>query len=262
MRKNRRVRRGIYLLPTLFTVGNLFCGFSSLVQASMGALQWAALLIIIAGILDGLDGRIARLTGTTSEFGLEFDSLADIVSFGVAPAFLTYAWALTPLGRVGWLIAFLYVVCAAMRLARFNIQRIVADRRYFVGLPSPAAAGALGCLVYAFPEPAEQRWLSGLIGALLVGIAVLMIGRLRYRSFKDFDLHNRRSYLYVFPLAGILVAILIHPEVALPGLAAAYLLSGLFSYGWVLTGRRRRQEEDLVTEPAQAGEVLDEPSAR
>ena len=262
MRKSHRVRRGIYLLPTLFTVGNLFCGFSSLVQAFMGALGWAALLIVIAGILDGLDGRIARLTGTTSEFGLEFDSLADIVSFGIAPAFLIYAWALTPLGRVGWLIAFLYVVCAAMRLARFNIQRFVADKRYFVGLPTPAAAGTLACLVYASPESMDQRWVSGLIGTFLVGAAILMISRLRYRSFQDFDLHNRRSYLYVFPLAGILVAILIHPEVALPALAAAYLLSGLVGYGWTLLARWRRQGRDLVTEPAGAAEVLDEPSAR
>lgn len=250
------MRRGIYLLPTLFTVGNLFCGFASLVQAFAGNLEWAALLIIIAGLLDGLDGRIARMTGTTSEFGIEFDSLADVVSFGIAPAILTYVWALAPLQRVGWWLAFLYVVCAAMRLARFNIRRIVPDKRYFVGLPSPAAAAAIACLVYAFPEPRELRWVSGLIGGLVVGVAILMISRLRYRSFKEIDLHNRRSYLYVLPLAGILVALLILPEIALPGLAGGYLASGPVGYFWAVLTRSSESEARLQTEPPGTREIL------
>ena len=126
---NRRFRRGVYLLPTLFTVGNLFCGFSSVLYASLGKLETAAILIVIAGVLDALDGRIARLTGTTSDFGLEFDSLADLVSFGVAPSYLAFHWALLPLGRLGWLAALIFVVCAAMRLARFNLRTTAGSKK-------------------------------------------------------------------------------------------------------------------------------------
>lgn len=258
MPRNRRLRRGIYLLPSIFTVGNLLCGFSSLVWASMGFLGWAAFLIIVAGILDMLDGRIARLTGTTSEFGREFDSLADVVSFGIAPAFLAYHWALTPLHRVGWLIAFLYVVCAAMRLARFNIQSKVTEKRYFAGLPVPGAAAAVATTAYAFPEPATRAWVSGLLGVLVVTAASLMISRLRYRSFKDFDLRSRRSYVWVFPLAGIIVAILTYPAWTLFGLATVYLLSGPAGYLWGLAFRRWTKGEVVV----ETGEILDESSIR
>src|SRR5262245_5685169 len=182
---NRRLRRGIYLLPTTFTVGNLFCGFVSLVLSSRGEYSLAALAIILAGILDGLDGRIARLTGTTSEFGVQFDSLADVVSFGIAPAFLAYQWALLPLRRGGWLIAFLYVVCAAMRLARFSLQASPADKRYFAGLPSPSAAGTIACTAFAFPAPSPGRLPAVLVAVLVAIVALLMISRVRYRSFHN-----------------------------------------------------------------------------
>lgn len=241
-------------MPTVFTVGNLFCGFGSLLQAYSGKFGWAALLIIIAGLLDGLDGRIARLTNTTSEFGIQFDSLADVVSFGVAPAFLVYTWALAPFERVGWWIAFVYVVCLAMRLARFNIQSKASDKRYFAGMPSPAAAGVLACVVFAFPAPPEPRWAAGLVVALVVIVSGLTVSRLRYRSFKEIDLRNRRSYLYVLPLAVILVAILTHPEISLLTFGAVYLLSGPVGYAWSLATRRRQQ-------PGSA-EIVDEPSAR
>jgi CDP-diacylglycerol--serine O-phosphatidyltransferase len=253
MPKSRRFRRGIYILPTVFTVGNLFCGFGSVLQAYSGEFGWAALLIIIAGLLDGLDGRIARLTNTTSEFGIEFDSLADVVSFGVAPAFLAYSWALAPLERLGWWIAFVYLVCIAMRLARFNIQRTVADKRYFAGLPSPAAAGILSCVVFAFPAPPERGWASGLVVALVVVVSGLTVSRLRYRSFKEVDLRNRRSYLYVLPLAVILVAILTLPEISLLVLGGVYLVSGPVGYAWGLATRRRRDPNP--------SEIVDEPSA-
>ena len=142
MAGRRKLRRGIYLLPTSLTTGNLCCGFFSLIESSRGQYELAALLIIAAGVLDGLDGRIARLTGTTSEFGVEFDSMADISSFGIAPAFLAYEWALQPFHRIGWLIAFLFVACAATRLARFNIQHSTSDKRFFAGLPSPGGGTA------------------------------------------------------------------------------------------------------------------------
>ncbi len=252
MREDRRLRRGIYLLPTCFTVGNLFCGFFSLVETSRGRYEIASILVIVAGILDGLDGRIARLTGTTSEFGLQFDSLADVVSFGVAPAFLAYRWALVPFDRIGWLIAFLFVICAATRLARFNIQHAVADKRHFVGLPSPPAAGVLATVAFAFPDPPSSRTWSVALAVLTVGVALLMVSRLRYRSFKDFDLRNRRSYLAVVPIAAALVAILTHPKGAMLTIAAGYLASGPVAYVWGLVQRLQGHASGRRPDPAPA----------
>ena len=241
MKERRHVRRGIYLLPTLFTTGNLFCGFTSLVQSSQHAFYAAAVLVILAGILDGLDGRIARMTGASSEFGVQFDSLADIVSFGIAPAFLVHQWGLTPLGRRGWLIAFLFVACAAMRLARFNIQRQVVDKRYFVGLSSPAAAAVLTCTAFAFPEGPGPLWVSVVVAGMVTACALLMVSRIRYRSFKDIDLKRPRSYLSVLILAAAGVVIgLADPPYALLALALAYALSGPLAYLWGLLQRGKR----------------------
>src|SRR3954449_2111564 len=148
-----RFRRGVYLLPSLLTMGNMFCGYACVVYSMRGEYETAAPFIGFAIILDMLDGRIARLTGTTSEFGVEFDSMADIISFGVAPAILVFSWGLGPLGRLGWAAGFLFVAAAAMRLARFNIQSAAGgDKRYFVGMPSPAAAGVIAATVYAYPS--------------------------------------------------------------------------------------------------------------
>ena len=242
MAQTRQLRRGIYLLPTLFTVGNLFCGYSSLVKSFEGAVEQAAVFIIIAAVLDGLDGRIARLTGTTSDFGLEFDSLADIVSFGIAPALLSYRWALNEFDRLGWLIAFIYVVCAAMRLARFNIQSTVGDKRHFAGLPSPMAAGTLACVAYAFPGMERGDWSTVLLALLVATLALMMISRLRYRSFKEFDLRNRRSYVYVLPLAAMMVAVGIYPKWALLLFSGSYLFSAPATYAWGLLSRSLKAE--------------------
>jgi len=236
--RGRRARRGIYLLPTLFTVGNLFAGYASVVRSFQGAVEQAALLIIVAGVLDALDGRIARLTGSTSEFGMEFDSLADMVSFGVAPAMLAYRWALEPLGRIGWVVAFIYVVCAAMRLARFNIKGRIEDKRYFAGLPSPMAAGSLATVAFAFPQPRTESPAQVLLTLLTALVGLLMISRFRYRSFKELDLGNRRSYVYVLPLATVLVAIAIVPRWAMLTVASLYLLSAPLTYVISLVRRR------------------------
>lgn len=255
MSGQRKLRRGIYLLPTSLTTGNLCCGFFSLIESSRGHYEIAALLIVAAGVLDGLDGRIARLTGTTSEFGVEFDSMADISSFGIAPAFLAYEWALQPFHRVGWLIAFLFVACAATRLARFNIQHGTSDKRFFAGLPSPAAAGAVASVAFAFPEPPVQLGYSVLIGVLVAAAGLLMVSHVRYRSFKGLDLKSPRSYLSVVAIVLVLVAVLVHPR-SLMVIAGLYLVWGPGGWiaAWLMRGRGGARE-DLGTPPAE--EVVD-----
>ena len=176
----------------MFTLGNLFCGYACVIYAMRGEFGTAAPFIGIAVILDMLDGRIARMTGTASEFGLQFDSMADVISFGMAPAVLTFAWGLSALGRLGWAAAFLFVTAAALRLARFNLQAASVDKRYFVGMPSPAAAGVLAATVYAIPEGLSPVPPSLPVIVLVVVPALLMVSSVRFRSFKTFDLQTRR----------------------------------------------------------------------
>jgi CDP-diacylglycerol--serine O-phosphatidyltransferase len=219
----------VYLLPSLFTVANLFCGFSAIIQASNGQFVIAAVLILVATVLDGLDGRIARLTGSASEFGLQLDSIADTVSFGVAPAYLMYVWGVEPLNRMGWALSFLYAICAAVRLARFNIQHTVSDNRFFIGLPTPPAAIVLASTVLYFHAPVPGTFGVLLAAGLLLIISLLMVSRIRYRSFKDIDLRSRRSYLAIVPMAFVLVGILIDPPLVILILAFLYLVSGPLS---------------------------------
>jgi CDP-diacylglycerol--serine O-phosphatidyltransferase len=226
----RRFRRGAAILPSLFTTGNLFLGFWAIVKTIDGQPSEAAPLIAFAIVLDMLDGRIARLTGTTSEFGGELDSLADIVSFGVAPAILAYRWALDSLPRVGWLAPFLFLMCGALRLARFNVQRHVVDGRYFVGLPIPAAAGQIAALVYFAPFGARERLWATLVLALVICLAFLMVSTLRYRSFKGLDLRKRRPYITVLGIALLFVLIAAHLEYSLLVMASLYTLSGPSTY--------------------------------
>jgi len=257
----RRLKRGIYLLPTLFTVGNMFCGYSSIVHSAVGSLEVAAALVVIAAVLDGLDGRIARMTGTQSEFGLQFDSLADIVSFGIAPALLAYQWALHPT-RLGWSLAFLYVACVAMRLARFNIATTVSDKRYFVGLPSPMAGTVVACIVYAFPEPTQSKWLAAAFATLVFFVAITMISRIRYRSFREVDLRSRRSYIYALPIAAILVSVALHPKAVLLALFTFYLLSAPTAYVWSLMRRRETRSRSTGDSETPDSGVADESAIR
>ena len=221
-----RLSRGLFVLPTLFTVGNLFCGYLSIWCSIRGTFEIAAYLIIIAAVLDLLDGRIARLTNSTSEFGSEYDSLADLVSFGVAPAVLAYSWGLSDFFRLGWLASFLFVVCGSMRLARFNIQTHVVDKKYFVGLPIPAAAGAIATLVLATPERLVDRvWMAGLLGLTIV-LSYLMISTIRYRSFKDLDLKRRRP-AWILPVIALAFAVIaFRPTQSLLVLALVFAASG------------------------------------
>jgi CDP-diacylglycerol--serine O-phosphatidyltransferase len=247
LERNGHFRRGTSLLPSLFTTGNLFLGFWSIIKTLDGKFEVAAPLIGGAVVLDMLDGRIARLTGTQSEFGAQFDSLADAVSFGVAPALLAYVWALSLVPRAGWPASFLFLVCGVMRLARFNVQRSVVDSRYFVGLPIPAGAAQVAAIVYMLPDlpsPA-QRWEAVAMLVLVVVLAFLMVSTFRYRSFKSFDLRRRRSYMIVLGVALLFLLVAAHPEATLLAVTTLYTLSGPLA--WAIGGRRRREPPAPVT---------------
>ena len=209
----QRFRRGIFLLPSLFTVGNLFCGYASIVYSTRGDFDTAALFIGIAMILDTLDGFIARLTHSSTDFGVQLDSLADVVSFGLAPAVLAFTWGLWPLKRLGWAAGFLYVTATAMRLARFNIQTgAVTDKRYYVGMPSPPAAGVIAATVYLYPYGLQDRETALPALAMVLVPALLMVSTFRFRSIKAINVGWRRSYFVLFLSAVGLALIATHPQ--------------------------------------------------
>ena len=245
----RARRRGVYLLPSLFTMGNLFCGYACVVHALRGEMAHGALFIGIAIVLDMLDGRVARLTGTSTAFGVEFDSLADVVSFGVAPAILSFAWGLAPLGRLGWAAGFVFVAGAAVRLARFNIQTGSQDKRYFVGMPSPAAAGIPAATVFAFPEGLHARYPALAVLAMVLVPGLLMVSTIRFRSFKTFDLGARRTYAVLILVAGAIALLVAHPELVLMVLAYGYLVSPFLG---LIVQRVRRSSKGSDTPPAPA----------
>lgn len=239
-------RRGIYLLPNLLTTGALFAGFYSIVAAIDGNFYGAAWGIFIAMFLDGLDGRVARLTSTASDFGKEYDSLADMVSFGVAPAIVTYQWGVERLaeygaiwGRLGWLAAFLYAAAAAFRLARFNTTAGLQDNRFFQGLASPAAAACVAAMVWV--STAYQ--IEGLV-ALVAGICVtattglLMMSRFRYLSFKDVSPSSRLRFAQLLAIPLVLIVIAVEPPLTVFTLLVVYAASGPVDWGW----RRRRRK--------------------
>jgi len=240
----RRRPKGIYVLPSLFTTASLFAGFYAIVQAMNGNFDYAPLAIFVAMLLDTLDGRVARLTHTESEFGFHYDSLVDMVSFGLAPALVMYEWALSGMGNLGWLAAFVYVAGAGLRLARFNTQAGMAlsDKRYFRGLPSPSAAGLVAGFVwvlYAFGVPGRDISII----ALLVTVAggVLMISNVRYRSFKDLDLRGRVPFVTIFAVPLVFVLIFLDPPQVLFVIFLVYSLSGPAVLALRLVKRPREQ---------------------
>jgi CDP-diacylglycerol--serine O-phosphatidyltransferase len=230
--RSQRFRRGVYLLPSAFTMANMFCGYACIVHAMRGELETASLFIGFAFVLDMLDGRIARMTGTTSAFGVEFDSLADVISFGVAPAILSFKWALEPLGQIGWAAGFLFVSAAAVRLARFNIQSGTQDKRYFVGLPSPAAACVPAATVFAYPAGFQGYFEAWPVLSMMIVPALLMVSTIRYRSFKSLDLQARRSYPVLFLLALGLAVLASSPRFLLLAMAYTYLASAFIGLAW------------------------------
>ena len=223
-----RRRRGVYLLPNLFTTAALFAGFYAIVMAMNNAFEAAAIAIFVAMILDGMDGRIARLTNTQSDFGVQYDSLSDLVSFGLAPALVMYQWSLFDLGKLGWSAAFLYAAATALRLARFNTQAASADKHFFQGLPSPAAAalmaGTIWCAEYlAVTEGASLTFLTFPI-TILAGI--LMVSNIRYHSFKQIDLHGRVPFIAGIVVVLVFVFIASEPPLVLFLLSMVYAISG------------------------------------
>lgn len=225
--------RGIYLLPNLFTVTALFAGFYAVVAAMKGRFDQAAIAIFIAMIMDGLDGRIARLTNTATAFGAEFDSLSDMVSFGVAPALVVYSWALSGVGKIGWLAAFLFAACGALRLARFNVQA-AHSKRYFSGLPIPAGAGFIAAMVWFGNEllVTKTHGFDLAVAIITVIVALLMVSNIRYRSFKDIDMKGKVPFI-VIPLVVLLfVLISLDPPKVLFFGYGIYLISGPIAIIW------------------------------
>ena len=232
-------RRGIYLLPNLLTTGALFAGFYAIVQAMNGQFEYSAVAIFVAMVLDGLDGRVARLTHTQSAFGAEYDSLSDMVSFGAAPSLVAYEWALKGMGKLGWAAAFIYCAGAALRLARFNTNIGIVDKRYFQGLPSPAAAALVAGLVWLLHDLGysgeEARWYA-CIATIFAGIT--MVSNIPYWSGKDINLRRSVPFFFVVAIALAFALISSYPEGAMFALFLVYALSGyaMFSWRWMRRG--------------------------
>ncbi|WP_148255213.1 CDP-diacylglycerol--serine O-phosphatidyltransferase [Aidingimonas lacisalsi] len=220
-------RKGIYLLPNLFTTSALFSGFFAVVAGINGDFSIAAAAIFIAMVLDGLDGRVARLTNTQSAFGAEYDSLADMLSFGVAPALVAFTWILQDVGKPGWVVAFLFVACAALRLARFNIQVGSADKKWFIGLPSPSAAALVAASVWTFHSfDAEAFGFKLLMLFVVAAAGLLMVSNIRYYSFKEVDLKGPVPFVVLLAIVLAFVVISVEPPVMLLLLFATYVSSG------------------------------------
>jgi CDP-diacylglycerol--serine O-phosphatidyltransferase len=240
LQKNRIRRRGIYLLPNLFTTAALFAGFYAIVQAMNQRFDQAAAAIFIAMVLDSLDGRVARLTRTQSAFGAEYDSLSDMVSFGAAPALVVYEWTLRGMGKLGWIAAFVYVAGAALRLARFNTMLEVTDKRWFTGMPSPAAAALVAGFVWIVDDyglaPAEVRWWAWAI-TLFAGLT--MVSNVRYYSFKTVNLKKSVPFVMIFAIALTIALISYQPPIVLFAGFVAYSLSGYIGSAWAALRRRK-----------------------
>jgi len=251
-RKRRKtMRRGYYVIPSLFTVANMFCGFLSIIESTRGNFERSAVLLLVAIFADVLDGRIARLTGTTTAFGEAYDSLADVVSFGVAPALLSYQWGLSEVHRVGMTVAFLFLVAGSIRLARFNVNHHSSND--FVGLPIPAGAGAIAMLVLMSPTPVTHPAFIPVVAAFVLAVSLLMVSNLPYKSFKGVDLRRKWPAPTLFLIALVFSLVTMTPHV-LSVLAAIYILSAPVA---VLTRRARRRPRDTDSTEAQEEATTD-----
>ncbi|GFZ81527.1 phosphatidylserine synthase [Pseudohongiella nitratireducens] len=251
-------RKGIYLLPNLLTLGAMFAGFYAIIAGINGNFNAAGWAILIAAVMDGLDGRVARLTNTQSAFGAQFDSLADMVSFGVAPALIVFSWTLGSLGNAGWAASFIFMSCAALRLARFNVQAGTADKRFFVGLQSPVAAGLVTFIVWvAYKYNIEPGWWMSLgTGLLTAFTGLLMISNYRYYSFKEIHFKGTVPYVVFVLAVGLLVVIAQRPHEVLFGMCAVYAITGpIIGLGKKVKARRKKTERAEPNETeARSGE--------
>jgi CDP-diacylglycerol--serine O-phosphatidyltransferase len=236
----------IYVLPNLITTANMLCGFYAIIQSIKGEYLRSAYAIVAAAVFDLLDGRVARMTRTTSQFGAEYDSLCDLVSFGIAPALLLYLWALAPFERFGWLAAFFFACCGALRLARFNVQANIHEKAYFQGLPIPMAAGIVASSVLAFEDLSLQAGRSDWLFAMTLVLGVVMVSSFRYRSFKDLDFRHRLPFHYLVVGLAILIAVAWRPEVMLFLLFLSYALLGAI-FGILRIGRPPKPRPPIAT---------------
>ena len=244
-------KRGIYILPNLFTSASLFGGFFAIIAAIQGRYETAAIAILISCVFDGLDGKIARLTHSTSLFGTEYDSLSDLVAFGVAPGILAFQWALEPFGRLGWLACFMYVICGALRLARFNVQKNYVDPNFFKGLPIPAAACFIASLVlFTTAVGGELPQLRHIMIIILVYIlSFLMVSSIRYPSFKEFELRKQKPFNVLVATILVLVVVAYKPKIMLFFIMIMYILSGPAITLYRLRKRKTREDALLKETP-------------
>jgi CDP-diacylglycerol--serine O-phosphatidyltransferase len=256
MKKRRtptKMRKGIYILPNLLTTGNLLCGFWAIISVFQERFYFAAVAILLAAVFDVFDGKVAKLSGATSKFGMQYDSLADLVSFGMAPALLAFSWALRPYGKFGWLAAFLFVACGAIRLARFNVLASSGETKYFKGLPIPVAAAMIAFTILLYFQLIETGWVKDIVILVMIYIlAFLMVSNIRYFSFKELDLAKRKPFsIFIFVVLSLIV-IVMEPVVVLFAFVLFYVFSG--PVNMVLAWRKKRvlrkmelvPEEDLL----------------
>jgi CDP-diacylglycerol--serine O-phosphatidyltransferase len=251
-------RKGIYILPNLFTVAALFGGFYAIVMAMNGRFELAAIGVFCAMVLDSLDGRVARMTNTQSAFGEQMDSLSDMVSFGAAPALIIYEWALKDLGKWGWIAAFVYCSCAALRLARFNTNIAVVDKRFFQGLPSPAAAGVVMGMIWVVTDMGETTrtlpWMVWLAFAVTLYAGLTMVTNIPFYSFKDVNFRRTVPFIVVVAIALGLAVITIHPPIVLFAIFVVYGVSGYGVYVWKrMKGKPVSVISTSTDEPDEAG---------
>jgi len=247
------MRKGIYILPNLLTTGNLLCGFWAIISVFQERFYFAAVAILLAAVFDVFDGKVAKLSGATSKFGMQYDSLADLVSFGMAPALLAFSWALRPYGKFGWLAAFLFVACGAIRLARFNVLASSGETKYFKGLPIPVAAAMIAFTILLYFQLIETGWVKDIVILVMIYIlAFLMVSNIRYFSFKELDLAKRKPFsIFIFVVLSLIV-IVMEPVVVLFAFVLFYVFSG--PVNMVLAWRKKRAlrkmelvpEEDLL----------------
>jgi CDP-diacylglycerol--serine O-phosphatidyltransferase len=255
MKKRRtptKKRRGIYILPNLLTTGNLLCGFWSIISVFQERFYLAAVAILLAAVFDVFDGKVAKLSGTTSKFGMQYDSLADLVSFGVAPALLAFSWALRPYGKFGWLAAFLFVACGAIRLARYNVLASSGETKYFKGLPIPIAASMIAFTILLYFQLIETDLVKDIVILVMIYIlAFLMVSNIRYFSFKELNLAKRKPLsIFIFVVLSLTV-IVMEPVVVLSGFVLFYVFSGPVNMVWGWRKKRVLSKMEPVPEENQ-----------